>query len=237
MFLALWLLLGCHEDWDRGLSYKELHLVRDTSRHRLKTHTLEYSGKCRSRRTHQMQRQRVGIGASSGNAEVIVIFALGSEGQELDYPSVRGSQLLDKGSAQAEARKHKIMCVFQPPKEACCHSNTQKSPFLPFEKCRWNQLMFENLTWISFSKVPKQFLSIKSIWQLLSCLRTQFDVKALPTSCYFSLSEIFLSSCHSAGRRHGQADHHHHFAQRSAAMATWGPYQSRGFWLGYSANN
>ena len=169
-----------------------------------------------------------------GNAEVIA-FALGSEGQELDYPSVRGSQLLDKGSAQAEARKHKIMCVFQPSRKPAVTRIHRNHRFSLFEKCRWNQLMFENLTWISFSKVPETILSIKSIWQLLSCLRMRCE--GFANQLLLFPSQIFLSSCHSAGRHHGQADHHHHFAQRSAAMATWGPYQTRGFLLGYSANN
>lgn len=82
-----------------------------------------------------MQRQQSGNWFYLWNAEVIA-FGLGFESQELDYKSVRGSQLLDKESAQAEARKHKIMCVFQPSRKPGVTRIHRNHHFSLFEKCR-----------------------------------------------------------------------------------------------------
>ena len=201
----------------------------------LETQTLANCGKCRNGRVNEIQRWWSGDWLHLWNAEVSA-FAPGFESQELDYPSVRGSQLLGKESAHAEARKHTMRCVCRPSGKPGVTRRHRNHHFALLEKCRWNQLMFENWTFISLSsEVPKTILSVKSIWQWPSCLRTQLDGKALPASCYSHRSSLLELPL---GRgRHGQADRHHHFAHRSAAMATRRPHQTRGFQLGYSANS
>lgn len=156
----------------------------------LETQTLANCVKCRNSRVNAIQRRRSGDWLHLWNAEVSA-FALGFESQELDYPSVRGSQLLDKESAHAEARKHTMRCVCRPSRKPGVTRRHRNHHFALFENCRWNLLMFGNWTFISLSsEVPKTILSVKSIWQLPSCLRTQLDVTALPASGYSHRSSL-----------------------------------------------